>query len=44
MDQQERAAFEKMDSLEQVLGAGFLLAVDDFEKSKAKADESEGTK
>jgi hypothetical protein len=42
MDQQERAEFEKMDSLEQVLGAGFLLAADDFEKAqKAKADESE---
>jgi hypothetical protein len=42
MDQEERAAFEQMTDLETILGAGFLLAIDDFEKAqKAKYDESE---
>jgi hypothetical protein len=42
MDQQERAAFEDMDSLDLILGAGFFLMAEDAEKtSKAKAEESE---
>jgi hypothetical protein len=42
MDKNERAAFEQMTDLETILGAGFLLAADDYEKAKAeKADESE---
>jgi hypothetical protein len=42
MDQQERKAFEDMDSLDLILGAGFYLMAEQAEADrKAKADESE---
>jgi len=41
MDQQERAAFEQMTSLEQVLGAGFLLMADQAERDRLAKIEDE---
>jgi len=44
MNQEERKAYEATtDDLEAILGAGFILAADEFEKAK-KADESEDVK